>query len=144
MKNKPGLTEKSPHKQIKIDQAWERLRWGRREGGRGRSRTHNGLISLFQSDPVLAIGADVYSVSLDVIFLLGFLGYGTLCPHSRDESQEAQVHLQENDAWGQSAALTSMAMTSAAYPASSAWGFSFIGISKVRCDVKGLIFPATP
>lgn len=81
------------------------------EGGRGRSRTHNGLISLFQGDPVLPIGADVYSVSLDVIFLLGFLGDGTLCAHSCDESQEAQVHLQENDAWGQSAAPTSMAVT---------------------------------
>lgn len=66
-----------------------------REGeGKGRSQTYNGFISLFQGDPVLSVGADVYSVSLDIIFLLGFLGNGTLCSHSGNESQEAQVHLQ--------------------------------------------------
>jgi hypothetical protein len=67
------------------------------EKRRGRSQTYNGFISLFQGDPVLSVGADVYSVSLDIIFLLGFLGNGTLCPYSSNESQEAQVHLQEND-----------------------------------------------
>lgn len=83
--------------------------WG---GGReGQQQTHNGLISLFQGDPVLSIGADVYSVSLDVILLLGFLGNGTLCPDSSDESQEAQIHLQESDTRVQSSAPTSTAVT---------------------------------
>lgn len=65
---------------------------GQVEGG---CRTHQGLVGFLQSDPVLPIGADVYPVRLHKVSLLGLLGNGPLCPHGRDEAQEAQVYLQD-------------------------------------------------
>lgn len=62
----------------------------------GGTQTYNGFISFFYGDPVFPIGANVYSVSLDVVFLLGFLGNGSLCPNSGDKAQKAQVYLQDN------------------------------------------------
>lgn len=50
--------------------------------------------AVFQGDPVLSVGADVYFVGLDKVYLVSLLGNGTLCPDGRDEAQKAEVHLQ--------------------------------------------------
>lgn len=44
--------------------------------------------------PVLARGAHVHPVRAHEIVLLGFLGDGSLSPDGRDETEEAQVHLE--------------------------------------------------
>ena len=89
--NKPGQTASSQTNKWKLI-----IHFKDRIAGGGGRETYNRFISFFYGDPVFPVGANVYSVSLDVVFLLGFLWNSSLCPDSSDKAQKAQVYLQDN------------------------------------------------
>lgn len=49
--------------------------------------------TFFQRDPVFSVRADIHFVGLDKVNPPRLLGNGALGAYSRDETQEAEVHL---------------------------------------------------
>lgn len=45
--------------------------------------------------PVLSVGADLHLEGCDVVGLLRFLGYGTLCGNTGQNLEEMKIHLEK-------------------------------------------------
>lgn len=55
------------------------------------------VLAMAVHHPVLSVGADLQLEGCDVVGLLRFLGYGTLCGNTGQNLEEMKIHLEKGE-----------------------------------------------